>query len=154
MSEARFFPLNKFLMLDRGDPVPEPVTVLRWSKREIVAIHRNAFEARKELKYAASLRGANTLLNVWVESLPSYRYCAHGIPAVSARRHPRGTHTADELRANFHMYRGTGATVERREPPKPVKRPPRDWQMEELVRPLLKGFGFIAGFVLLLKILV
>ena len=67
MSEAKFFPLKKFLIVNRGDEIPENVTVLCDGGRELVIKHANSFEARRELQYQAKLLGANALLNVHVD---------------------------------------------------------------------------------------
>ena len=106
MSEAKFFPLKKFLIVNRGDEIPENVTVLCDGGRELVIKHANSFEARRELQYQAKLLGANALLNVhvdWFSPGDLTRYLAYGAPAVCGRKHFKGTMTADELRSQLHM---------------------------------------------------
>ena len=90
MSEAKFFPLKKFLIVNRGDEIPENVTVLCDGGRELVIKHANSFEARRELQYQAKLLGANALLNVhvdWFSPGGLTRYMAYGPPAVCGRKH-------------------------------------------------------------------
>ena len=97
MSEAKFFPLKKFLIVNRGDEIPENVTVLCDGGRELVIKHANSFEARRELQYQAKLLGANALLNVhvdWFSPGGLTRYMAYGTPAVCGRKHFKGTMTA------------------------------------------------------------
>ena len=89
MSEAKFFPLKKFLIVNRGDEIPENVTVLCDGGRELVIKHANSFEARRELQYQAKLLGANALLNVhvdWFSPGGLTRYMAYGTPAVCGRQ--------------------------------------------------------------------
>lgn len=116
MSEAKFFPLKKFLVVNRGEEIPDGVTLLRYGKRELAVKHANSREARLELQYMAKQLGANSLINVHVEYFydagGSTRYKAYGTPAVCGRMHPEGTMTADELRSQFHMP-----------PPPPPRRP-------------------------------
>ena len=67
MSEAKFFPLKKFLVVNRGEEIPDGVTLLRYGKRELAVKHANSREARLELQYMAKQLGANSLINVHVE---------------------------------------------------------------------------------------
>lgn len=39
MSEAKFFPLKKFLVVNRGEEIPDGVTLLRYGKRELAVIN-------------------------------------------------------------------------------------------------------------------
>ena len=120
MSEAKFFPLKKFLVVNRGEEIPDGVTLLRYGKRELAFKHANSREARLELQYMAKQLGANSLINVHVEYFSQggcTRYMAYGTPAVCGRMHPEGTMTADELRSQFHMP-----------PPPPLRRPPQAGQ--------------------------
>ena len=88
MSEAKFFPLKKFLVINRGEEIPD-------GKRELAVKHANSREARLELQYMAKQLGANSLINVHVEYFydagGSTRYKAYGTPAVCGRMHPEGT---------------------------------------------------------------
>lgn len=106
MSEAHYFPLKKFLVVNRGEDTPDTVTVLCSAEREISVKHANSFEARRELQYQARQLGANSLLNVhldWYSAGGATRYIAYGTPAVCGRKHINGTMTADEICTGFNM---------------------------------------------------
>ena len=106
MSETFFFPLKKFLVVNRGEDVPQAVTVLCNGEREIYVRHANSLEARRELQYQAKLLGANALINVhveWYSAGGAARYIAYGVPAVCGRKHRQGPKTADEICTGFNM---------------------------------------------------
>ena len=106
MSETFFFPLKKFLVVNRGEDVPQAVTVLCNGEREISVRHASSSEARRELQYQARQLGANALLDVhvdWYSAGGAARYISRGTPAVCGRKHRHGSMTADEICTGFNM---------------------------------------------------
>lgn len=47
--------------INRGEEIPDGVTLLRYGKRELAVKHANSREARLELQYMAKQLGANSL---------------------------------------------------------------------------------------------
>lgn len=143
MSETFFFPLKKFLVVNRGEDVPQAVTVLCTGEREIWVKHANSVEARRELQYQARQLGANSLLNVHVDWIPGdlTRYMAYGTPAVCGRKHRHGSMTADEICTGFNMP----APVPPPPPPKAVA--PQEDFFWVLMFKILKFVACLFAFV-------
>lgn len=145
MSETFFFPLKKFLVVNRGEDVPQAVTVLCTGEREIWVKHANSVEARRELQYQARQLGANSLLNVHVDWIPGdlTRYMAYGTPAVCGRKHRHGSMTADEICTGFNMPA----------PPRPPQQPPPPPKLEPNVEFWKFLFKFVAYTCLVIALL-
>lgn len=146
MSETFFYPLKKFLVVNRGEDVPQAVTVLCNGEREISVRHASSSEARRELQYQARQLGANALLDVhvdWYSAGGAARYISRGTPAVCGRKHRHGSMTADEICTGFNMPA----------PPRPPQPPPPPPKLEPNVEFWKFLFKFVAYTCLVIALL-
>lgn len=107
--ETRYDLLNNFFYLERNEPLPKGFEILTAGQFETYAEHRNIIEAKKDLRSFARQCGANALLNIHtihIENYYAYQsyYECRGVPAVIARRTPRGKYTKEQLIRSFYVH--------------------------------------------------
>ena len=130
--ETRYDLLNKFFYLERNEPLPKGFEILTAGQFETYAEHRNIIEAKKDLRSFARQCGANALLNIHtihIENYYAYQsyYECRGVPAVIARRTPRGKYTKEQLIRSFYVHS---------QPPSRMMQAYEDWLEREASAPI------------------
>lgn len=118
-TEVRYDMVKDFLILDKDEPLPTGLEILMTARDAAYAEHRNAGEARRNLRSHARQCGANALLDVHTEHVNDFYafnryYECRGLPAVVARRNPNGRFTRDQLVMSFYAPRQTPSRRARR----------------------------------------
>lgn len=117
-NEVRYDIAADFLILDKDEPLPAGFEILITARDTAYAEHRNAAEARRGLRSHARQCGANALLEVHTEHVNDFYafnryYECRGLPAIVARRNPRGRFTRNQLLRSFYAPRQTPSRRER-----------------------------------------